>query len=99
MHNQLSRRYWLKNTAAVLAGFGIVPTILQSAIPAKKSSGIIFLNSNENALGPSPAAAKAMTEALIHSNRYPDEQIPALKNSWPIFGMLAGAYFNGGGFV
>ena len=79
MHNQLSRRYWLKNTAAVLAGLGIAPTILQSAIPAKKSSGIILLNSNENAYGPSPAAAKAMTEALIHSNRYPDDQILLLK--------------------
>ncbi len=79
MHNQLSRRYWLKNTATALAGLGIAPTILRSEIPAKKSSGIILLNSNENAYGPSAATKRAMADALSNSNRYPDDQVPVLK--------------------
>jgi histidinol-phosphate aminotransferase len=74
-----SRRNWLKNTATLLTGIGIAPGLLAAENTMPRTDGIILLNSNENAYGPSPAAKKAMTEALINSNRYPDEQIPVLK--------------------
>jgi histidinol-phosphate aminotransferase len=77
-----SRRDWLRNTATILTGIGIAPSLLaaERPIPSLLSSdGIILLNSNENAYGPSAATKKAMTEALINSNRYPDDQIPVLR--------------------
>lgn len=73
-----NRREWLKTTTTVLAGMGIVPQLNATGknyLPGE----LILLNSNENAYGPSPAARKAMSEALGNSNRYPDEQIPKLK--------------------
>lgn len=74
-----SRRNWLKNSAAVLAGIGIAPNILAIDYPSKNSAGIILLNSNENAYGPSAATKRAMADALSNSNRYPDDQVPVLK--------------------
>ena len=74
-----SRRNWLKNSAAVLAGIGMAPNLWAIDYPSKNSAGIILLNSNENAYGPSAATKRAMADALSNSNRYPDDQIPALK--------------------
>jgi histidinol-phosphate aminotransferase len=74
------RRSWLKQSSLMLAGLGLSP-ILSSAEENKffLPAGSIWLNSNENAYGPSAATKKAMTEALINSNRYPDDKIPVLK--------------------
>ena len=79
MSDSSSRRQWLRNTATVLTGISLAPSIFATERERYKAAGIILLNSNENAYGPSAAAKKAMTEALGNSNRYPDEQIPALK--------------------
>jgi len=40
------------------------------------ASGPVLLNSNENPNGPSPAAMKAMREAIAESFRYPDDYEP-----------------------
>lgn len=74
-----NRREWLKTTSTVLAGLGFTPHLLATEKRTYLPGNIILLNSNENAYGPSPAAKKAMGEALVNSNRYPDEQIPKLK--------------------
>ena len=44
-----------------------------------RAAGIILLNGNENAYGPSTAARKAMMEAVGNSNRYPDDHSSVLK--------------------
>lgn len=74
-----SRRHWLKNAATILTGLSIAPNILANERIKANQSGIILLNSNENAYGPSASAKKAMMEALANSNRYPDEPISRLK--------------------
>lgn len=67
----LSRRSFarLLGAGAAVAAFPSVPLAL--ARPA--ASGPVLLNSNENPLGPSPAAVKAMREALTEVFRYPDQ--------------------------
>jgi histidinol-phosphate aminotransferase len=45
---------------------------------AAKPKGIARLNANENPYGPSPAAMRAINDALPRANRYPDEAIEAL---------------------
>jgi histidinol-phosphate aminotransferase len=79
MAEHSSRRQWLKTTSTVLAGIGVAPYVLGSDRTDYKPGDAILLNSNENAYGPSAAARKAMADALVNSNRYPDEQIPKLK--------------------
>jgi histidinol-phosphate aminotransferase len=74
-----SRRQWIRNTATVLTGIGLAPSVFATERERYRSAGIILLNSNENAYGPSAATRKAMAEALSNSNRYPDDQVPALK--------------------
>jgi len=79
MSNNSSRRQWLRNTTAALAGVSLAPTIFATEKERYRAAGIILLNGNENAYGPSTAARKAMTEATGNSNRYPDDQVAALK--------------------
>ena len=79
MPGHTSRRQWLQTTTAVLTGLGLSPALFAEEQKARKPGNIILLNSNENAYGPSAAAQKAMADALVNSNRYPDEQIPVLK--------------------
>ena len=79
MNDNQSRRQWLKTTSTVLAGIGIAPKIFAIEKKPYQPGDIILLNSNENAYGPSTATKKAMAEALVNSNRYPDELIPKLK--------------------
>lgn len=79
MPDTTSRRQWLKNTTAVLAGISMAPSMFATERERYRAAGIILLNSNENAYGPSAATKKAMAEALVNSNRYPDEMIPVLK--------------------
>jgi len=74
-----TRRKWIKKAAAAVAAVSITPSLFATERERYRAAGIILLNSNENAYGPSAAAQKAMAEALSGSNRYPDEQIPALK--------------------
>jgi len=79
MSNNSSRREWLNNTTAALAGVSLAPAIFATEKERYRAAGIILLNGNENAYGPSPAARKAMTEVTGNSNRYPDDQVSALK--------------------
>ena len=79
MSNNSSRRQWLRNTTAALAGVTLAPAIFATEKERYRAAGIILLNGNENAYGPSAAARKAMTEAAGSSNRYPDDQVAALK--------------------
>src|SRR4051794_33450637 len=74
------RRTWLKQSSFALAGLGFIPT-LSYADPGKffAPTNPIWLNSNENAYGPSPFAQKAILEAYKKSNRYPDDYLPLLK--------------------
>src|SRR6185436_1251234 len=74
-----SRRQWLRNTTAALAGVSLAPAIFATEKERYRAAGIILLNGNENAYGPSATARKAMTEAAGNSNRYPDDQVSALK--------------------
>jgi len=71
------RRSWLKQSSFALAGLGLIPTI--SWAEEKRffnPANSIWLNSNENAYGPSPFAQKAMLNAYKNSNRYPDDYLP-----------------------
>ena len=79
MPDNSSRRQWLKTTATVLTGISIAPSLFATEREKYRASGIILLNSNENAYGPSPMAKKAILDAYSTSNRYPDDYIPALK--------------------
>jgi histidinol-phosphate aminotransferase len=83
MTTNLSRRSWLQRSAMAAA---ILPVSRWyqphhdtfspgSAFPA----GVIRLNSNENAYGPSDAARKAIMESLNEANRYPRHFTAALR--------------------
>ena len=74
-----TRRQWIRQSGLAIAGLSFAPSILATEREKYKAAGIILLNSNENAYGPSAATQKAMMEAVVNSNRYPDEQIPVLK--------------------
>ena len=81
MSNNSSRRQWLKNTSVALTGISLAPAIFATEKERYRAAGIILLNGNENAYGPSPAARKAMIETAGNSNRYPDEQLSVLKKT------------------
>lgn len=86
-----NRREWLKTTSVVLAGLGFTPQLFSAERKKFFPADAILLNSNENAYGPSPAARKAMAEALSNSNRYPDDQIPKLKQQLADFWQVTSA--------
>jgi histidinol-phosphate aminotransferase len=79
MSDNSSRRQWLRNTTAALAGVSLAPAIFATEKERYRAEGIILLNGNENAYGPSAAARKAMTEVVGNSNRYPDDPVSTLK--------------------
>ncbi|HKC34907.1 MAG TPA: histidinol-phosphate transaminase [Chitinophagaceae bacterium] len=85
MSDNSSRRQWLRNTATVLAGVSLAPSVFATEKERYRAAGIILLNGNENAYGPSAAARKAMIEATGSSNRYPDDQVSALKKQVAAF--------------
>ncbi|MGI9626337.1 MAG: pyridoxal phosphate-dependent aminotransferase [Longimicrobiales bacterium] len=59
---------------------------LMSATPRRAANGDLRLNANENPLGISDAAKKAVMDAITVANRYPSSQQAALKET------LASAY-------
>lgn len=75
----INRRDWLKTTTTVFAGIGLAPTLLATEKRLYRPADVIWLNSNENAYGPSDKTIKAMKEAVTLSNRYPDDMLPKLK--------------------
>jgi len=79
MPDNYGRRKWLRNSATALAGISLAPALFATEREKYRSAGIILLNGNENAYGPSPSARKAMIDATGTSNRYADDQISDLK--------------------
>ena len=73
------RRSWLRQSSLALAGLGLSP-LLAKAEEGKYFSPAnpIWLNSNENAYGPSSLTQKAILAVYKNSNRYPDDYIPLL---------------------
>lgn len=67
MHD-LSRRHF-----AALLGTGAAAAAFPSVLARTASGGPVLLNANENPHGPSPAAMKAVREALSEVFRYPDD--------------------------
>jgi histidinol-phosphate aminotransferase len=78
MSQPTSRRDWLKLTAALTAGMSFSTDLLAES-KRQLPAGMILLNSNENAYGPSANTLKAMMDAAQLSNRYPDDIMPLLK--------------------
>jgi len=83
-----TRRQWLQQAALSASAFSLPSSLLAFEESKKPGDRIILLNSNENAFGPSKLVAKAMADAAAMSNRYPDDQVPALKeklaNFWKV---------------
>lgn len=50
-----------------------LPDQFVAQLGSAKTSGLILLNNNENPYGPSEKTIAAMHEALLRSNRYPDQ--------------------------
>ncbi len=80
----MNRRTLIRHAALASAAFAFSrDSFARLAYPGSISpatSGIIKLSSNENPHGPSPAACKAMMEAVASCNRYPWEQTAVLKD-------------------
>ena len=79
MPDNYGRRKWLRNSATALAGISFAPALFATEKDRYRAAGIILLNGNENAYGPSASARKAMIDAAGISNRYPDDQLANLK--------------------
>lgn len=71
--HQFSRRSFGR-----LLGAGAALVAFPDALARTNVAGPILLNSNENPYGPSPAAMKAMRDAMAESFRYPDDAEAAL---------------------
>lgn len=73
--NVLNRRQWLKSSGAALAALAYTSKLAGSpapmATPPAKLSGPARLSLNENSLGPSPAAIRAMQDKAAEVCRYP----------------------------
>ena len=54
---------------------------MEAYVPGRSVPGAVKLSSNENPLGPSPAAVKAMREMLEGVHRYPDGASTALRRA------------------
>jgi histidinol-phosphate aminotransferase len=77
-----NRRLWLKQSSIALAGLTFAPktiTALGETFASKPPGDVIRLTSNENPYGPSPMARKAMSEAILKSNRYPWDDTSRLR--------------------
>jgi len=77
-----NRRLWLKQSSLALAGLTLGSksiTALDQTITATPADDFIRLTSNENPYGPSLKARKAMSEAILRSNRYPWDDTTKLR--------------------
>ncbi len=61
-----------------MAAATLRPLLALTPAAAKPAHGIVRLSANENPYGPSPAALRAMREALALAWRYPDETVEGL---------------------
>ena len=77
---QTNRRHWFKQSALLLGALGVDTTLFaKEKEPYYPADAKIFLNSNENAYGPSPLARQAILDHYLETNRYPDDITDALK--------------------
>ena len=69
----MQRRAFLQHSVLGLVSTGTAATALRrlAALPARPVDGPLRLNSNENPLGPSPAALQAIRDGLALAHRYP----------------------------
>src|SRR5215470_13183226 len=72
----LSRRALGRIAGGGMAVAALRPLLAATAPPP--ADGIVRLSANENPYGPSPAALRAMREALTLVWRYPDEMVGEL---------------------
>lgn len=82
MDTHLSRRQWLKTSAAAIAGFVAGPGTAAAgrlSIPGFDSGNIIRLLYNESHFGISEAAREAIIAALGDCSAYPDDHYHELK--------------------
>jgi histidinol-phosphate aminotransferase len=84
-----SRRNWIRQAALSLPALGLSPELLAHAPARQEVYEMILMNSNENPYGPSPLARKAMADAVLRSNRYPDDELPKLKKQLAEFWNVA----------
>jgi histidinol-phosphate aminotransferase len=74
----ISRRHLFRQIAAGAAAAAAVPALQAAASPA---GGLVRLNRNENAFGPSAKVMAALLDAAQQlANRYPDLESEALRN-------------------
>lgn len=80
----MNRRQLLQRTALATAAFAFSrDSFARMVFPAgmtPDAAGVIKLGSNENPHGPSPAARKAMMDAVAGSNRYPWDMTAKLQD-------------------
>ncbi len=68
------RDFLFTGTALGVLGLsGVRPAVAVPALPKPRPSDTLLLNSNENPLGLSPAARKAVIDGIAQANRYPDD--------------------------
>ncbi len=73
---KINRRNWLKSASiATATGAFLSPYVQESDfvnfLTPDSANGIVVLNSNENAIGPSDNVIKAINQSVKESNRYP----------------------------
>lgn len=66
----MERRHFLGASLAAAAGLAARPLDTLAAPRRRTDDGVLRLNSNENALGPSESARRAVIDALAEANRY-----------------------------
>ncbi len=83
MTTNLSRRSWLQRSAMAAAILPVSRWYQPDSYTSRSGSpfpaGIIRLNSNENAYGPSEAAREAVMDSLNEANRYPRHFMASLR--------------------
>ncbi len=93
----LSRRAFGRLIGKGMAAAALPPVLAAAPAPAA-AEGIVRLSANENPYGPSPAALRAMREALGLAWRYPDEAVEQLASDLAkLHGMAKESFLIGDG--
>src|SRR5436190_9527286 len=71
----LSRRALARMVGGSMAAATLRPVLAAAPAAARPAEGIVRLSANENPYGPSPAALRAIQDAVALAWRYPDEMV------------------------